>query len=89
MPRHVVVSKIEQDKLVVTQANRLIEASDTMTLESISVDPSQTPAATSGAVWRRSCQHTLPVGPHLWRCCDSIGSRPFASVNQKGLAVAG
>jgi hypothetical protein len=33
MPRHVVVSKIEQDKLVVTQANRLIEASYTMTLE--------------------------------------------------------
>ncbi|TAN71015.1 MAG: RepB family plasmid replication initiator protein [Magnetospirillum sp.] len=33
MPRPVVVSKIEQDKLVVTQANRLIEASYTMTLE--------------------------------------------------------
>ena len=33
MARPVVVAKIEQDKLVVTQANRLIEASYTMSLE--------------------------------------------------------
>jgi hypothetical protein len=33
MPRHIVVAKIDQGKLIVTQANKLAEASYSMTLE--------------------------------------------------------
>jgi hypothetical protein len=33
MPRHIVIAKIDQGKLIVTQANKLAEASYSMTLE--------------------------------------------------------